>query len=66
MIYRGTHTYNSKEMSVFIDGLVQEAKQLDIASISSISQSLGTSLSISKVKTTLPLICFSFSSNGSG
>lgn len=33
MIYRGTHTYNSKEMSVFIDGLVQEAKQLDIETL---------------------------------
>ena len=33
MIYRGTHTYNSKEMAIFIDGLVQEAKQLDIETL---------------------------------
>lgn len=33
MIYRGTHTYNSKEMSIFIEGVVQEAKQLDIETL---------------------------------
>lgn len=33
MIYRGTHTYNSKEMSIFIDGVVQEARQLDIETL---------------------------------
>lgn len=26
----GTHTYNSKEMADFIDGIIQEAKDLDI------------------------------------
>lgn len=29
-VYKGTSEYNTKEMSVFIDGVVQEAKQLGI------------------------------------
>lgn len=29
-VMRGSHTYNTKEMSVLIDGTVQEAKQLGI------------------------------------
>lgn len=29
-IYRGSHTYNSREMSVLIDGAVSEAKELGI------------------------------------
>lgn len=29
-IFKGTSEYNIKEMSIFIDGVVQEAKQLDI------------------------------------
>lgn len=29
-IYRGSHTYNTKEMSILIDGTVQEAKDLGI------------------------------------
>ena len=29
-IYKGTSEYNTKEMSIFIDGVVQEAEQLDI------------------------------------
>lgn len=29
-IYKGTSEYDIKEMSIFIDGVVQEAKQLDI------------------------------------
>ena len=29
-IYKGTSEYNTKEMSIFIDGIVQEAEQLDI------------------------------------
>ena len=29
-IYRGSHTYNSKEMSVLIDGTVADAKELGI------------------------------------
>lgn len=29
-IFKGTSEYNTKEMSIFIDGVVQEAKQLDI------------------------------------
>lgn len=29
-VYKGTSEYNTKEMSVFIDGVVQEAQQLDI------------------------------------
>lgn len=29
-VYRGSHTYNTKEMSVLIDGIVQEAKDLGI------------------------------------
>lgn len=30
VIYKGTSEYNTKEMSIFIDGVVQEAKNLDI------------------------------------
>ena len=29
-VYRGSHTYDTKEMSVLIDGTVQEAKDLEI------------------------------------
>ena len=29
-VYKGTSEYNTKEMSKFIDGVVQEAEQLDI------------------------------------
>lgn len=29
-IYRGSHTYDTKEMSLLIDGTVQDAKELDI------------------------------------
>lgn len=29
-IYKGTSEYDTKEMSIFIDGVVQEAKQLNI------------------------------------
>ena len=29
-IYKGTSKYNTKEMSIFIDGVVQEAKELGI------------------------------------
>lgn len=29
-IFKGTSEYNTKEMSIFIDGVVQEAEQLDI------------------------------------
>ena len=29
-IYRGTHTYDTREMSILIDGTVQEAKELGI------------------------------------
>lgn len=29
-IYRGSHTYNTKEMSVLIDGTVEDAKELGI------------------------------------
>ena len=29
-IFKGTSEYNTKEMSIFIDGVVEEAKQLDI------------------------------------
>lgn len=32
-IFKGSSEYNSKEMSIFIDGVVQEAKQLDIDTI---------------------------------
>ena len=33
MFYVGTSQYNSKEMSIFIEGLVQEAKQLEIETL---------------------------------
>ena len=33
MIYKGTHNYNSKEMSIFIDGVVQEARNLGIETL---------------------------------
>lgn len=33
MVYKGTSKYNSKEMSVFIDGLVQEARNLGIQTL---------------------------------
>lgn len=29
-VYKGSSEYDTKEMSIFIDGIVQEAKQLDI------------------------------------
>lgn len=32
-IMRGSHTYNTKEMSTLIDGTVQEAKDLDIETL---------------------------------
>lgn len=32
-IFKGTSKYDSKEMSIFIDGLVQEAKQLGIETL---------------------------------
>lgn len=32
-IFKGSSEYNSKEMAIFIDGVVQEAKQLDIDTI---------------------------------
>lgn len=34
-IYRGTHTYNSWEMSKLIEGTVEECKQVDIETLSS-------------------------------
>lgn len=33
LIFKGTSHYNSKEMSIFIDGLVQEAKNLGIKTL---------------------------------
>ena len=33
MVYKGTHNYDSKEISIFIDGIVQEARQLDIETL---------------------------------
>ncbi len=33
VIYRGTHTYDSREMSIFIDGVVQEARNLGIETL---------------------------------
>ncbi len=33
MIYKGTHTYDSREMSIFIDGVVQEARNLGIETL---------------------------------
>lgn len=33
LIFKGTSQYNSKEMSIFIDGLVQEAKNLEIKTL---------------------------------
>lgn len=32
-VFRGSHTYNTKEMSILIDGTVQEAKDLGIETI---------------------------------
>lgn len=32
-IYKGSSKYNSKEMSIFIDGIIQECKQLDIETL---------------------------------
>lgn len=32
-IYRGSHTYDTKEMSVLIDGTVADAKELGIDTI---------------------------------
>ena len=29
-VYKGTSEYNTKEMSIFLDGVIQEAQQLDI------------------------------------
>ena len=29
-VYKGTSEYNTKEMSLFLDGVIQEAEQLDI------------------------------------
>ena len=36
MFYVGTSQYDSKEMSIFIDGVVQEARQLDIETLEDI------------------------------
>lgn len=36
LIYKGTHKYNSKEMAIFIDGLVQEARNLGIETLEDI------------------------------
>lgn len=33
MVYKGTHNYDSKEMSIFLDGLVQEARNLGIETL---------------------------------
>lgn len=33
MVYKGTHNYNSREMSIFIDGVVQEARNLGIETL---------------------------------
>ncbi len=33
VVYRGTHTYDSREMSIFIDGVVQEARNLGIETL---------------------------------
>lgn len=33
MVYKGTHNYDSKEMSIFIDGVVQEARNLGIETL---------------------------------
>lgn len=33
MIYKGTHNYDSREMSIFIEGVVQEARQLGIETL---------------------------------
>lgn len=33
LIYKETHNYNSKEMSIFIDGVVQEARNLGIETL---------------------------------
>lgn len=33
MIYKGTHNYDSREMSIFIDGVVQEARNLGIETL---------------------------------
>lgn len=33
LVMRGSHTYDTKEMSVLIDGTVQEAKQLGIETL---------------------------------
>ena len=32
-VMRGSHTYDTKEMSILIDGVVEEAKQLDIETL---------------------------------
>lgn len=32
-VYKGSSEYNSKEMSILIDGVIQEAKQLDIETL---------------------------------
>ena len=33
VMLRGSHEYNTKEMSILLDGLIQEAKQLDIETL---------------------------------
>ena len=35
-IYKGSSEFDSKEMSIFIDGIVQEAKQLNIQTLEDI------------------------------
>ena len=32
-VFKGSSEYDTKEMSIFIDGIVQEAKQLDIETL---------------------------------
>ena len=32
-VYKGSSEYDSKEMSILIDGVIQEAKQLDIETL---------------------------------
>ena len=33
LVFKGTHRYDSKEMSVFIDGVIQEARNLGIETL---------------------------------
>ena len=36
LVFKGTSQYDSREMSIFIDGLVQEARQLGIETLEDI------------------------------